>query len=178
MYKLLTFPSPLLFSNLPSEDDVFQLAQNFFPDIESFCLTMARLRPKIDKAKGGIFAFCFDGTDSADLSCDRDKELLIVSLLREELLKSAQRCYFFSYCSSLNVEDYNTFDLHKATVNSFCPRCTKYSSSPRSISFVGDLGGLFQDEGWSSIMRPLCVGITGVISSWEKKNTKIKVLIC
>ena len=104
------------------------------------------------------------------MTCDQDIELLIVSLLREQLLKSAQRDYFFSYSTSLNVEDYNTFDLHKATVDSFCPRCTKYSSSPRNINFVGELGGLFQDEGWSSIMRPLFVGITSVVSLWEKKE--------
>ena len=159
-----------LFSELPSQLEIVNLAQDFINDQVSLVPLVADLVSKIKKAEGGIFAFCFDGNDSIDLSNQQDIQLVIIALLRRRLLHSAQRMFFFTYSSSLKVERYNSFDLHSATVNLFYPRCRKYSASPRNFTFVGDLGKLFQSVGLSSIMRPLSVGVTGVLLSWENEQ--------
>ena len=144
------------FSNLPLPHYIYQLTKRYLPnDNESLSATVTKLLPKIKNTVGGIFAKCFDGTDSIDLNCYGDIELLIVSLLRAELLKSAQKDFYFSYSDSLSIEGYDSFLLHNATVESFFPRCEKYACSPRNVTFVGKLGDLYRHYGWSSIMRTL-----------------------
>ena len=104
------------------------------------------------------------------MNSQQDIELLVIILLRRQLLRSAQHDFFFSYSTSLNIESYDTFDSLSATVNSFYPRCQKYSASPRNFTFVGELGKLYGSVGLSSIMRPLSVGVTGILLSRESEE--------
>ena len=82
-----------LFSELPSQVEIVSLAQHFISDQKSFAPLVPDLVTKIKKAEGGIFAVCFDGNDSVDLSNLQDIELVIIALLRRRLLRSAQHSF-------------------------------------------------------------------------------------
>ena len=176
MFFTITLPTSHIhpfFSYLPSHDSIFGQSKDYLPNHkEDFSSgdALSSIKHKIKNTVGGIFADCFDGTESVDLNCVQGLELFIVSLARAQLLKSTQANFFFSYSPSKTVDSYNCFELHDATVDSFFPRYEKYASSPRNIAFVGKLGFLSRHKGWSSIVRPLCTGFSRELLEWDREH--------
>ena len=111
-----------------------------------------RLRRSVDYEDGGIFAHCFDYSEE-------------VKVIREGLLRSAQRMCMFTYSQTFDINSVNCFRLHEKTVQCVLPRCNKYSKAPQNVNYSGTLKKMYHHCAWPFIMRPLNVGYASSFSS-------------